>query len=83
MAIEKAISAAEANRKFSQLLQDVRRGRNYVVTSHGKPVARISPVEDKEIVEVSARESLLARLRRQPVTQAGRWTRDELYQDAQ
>jgi prevent-host-death family protein len=82
MAMEEVVSAAEANRKFLQLLQDVRRGRNYVVTSHGKPVARISPVEETETVEVSARESLLARLRRQPLTQAGRWTRDELYQDA-
>jgi prevent-host-death family protein len=41
--MEKAVSAAEANRKFSQLLQDVRRGRSYVVTSHGKPVAKLSP----------------------------------------
>lgn len=42
--MEKAISAAEANRKFSQLLREVKEGRTYVVTSHGRPVARISPV---------------------------------------
>jgi prevent-host-death family protein len=81
--MEKAVSAAEANRKFSQLLQGVRRGRSYVVTSHGKPVAKLSPVDENEKIGVSARETLLARLRRQPVVKAGRWTRDELYEDAQ
>jgi prevent-host-death family protein len=81
--MEKAVSAADANRNFSQLLQSVRRGCSYVVTSHGKPVARISPVDENQNVEVSAREALLARLRRQSVVKAGRWTRDELYEDAQ
>jgi prevent-host-death family protein len=81
--MEKAVSAAEANRKFSQLLQGVRRGRSYVVTSHGKPVAKLSPVEENEKIGVSARETLLARLRRQPVVKAVRWTRDELYEDVQ
>ena len=81
--MEKAVSAAEANRKFSQLLQEVRRGRSYVVTSHGKPVAKISPVDETEKIEVGAREALLTRLRRQPVVKAGRWTRDDLYEDAQ
>ena len=71
MTMEKAISAAEANRKFSQLLQGVRQGRSYVVTSHGKPVAKISPVDESEKTRVSARETLLARLRRQPVVKAG------------
>lgn len=79
--MEKAISAAEANRKFSQLLQGVRQGRSYVVTSHGKPVAKISPVDESEKTRVNARETLLARLRRQPVVTADRWTREELYED--
>jgi prevent-host-death family protein len=81
--MEKAVSAAEANRNFSHLLREVRRGRSYVVTSHGKPVAKISPVDEKENIEVSAREALLTRLRRQPVAEAGSWTRAELYEDAQ
>jgi prevent-host-death family protein len=81
--MEKAVSAAEANRKFSQLLQGVKRGRSYVVTSHGKPVAKISPVDENEKIAAGAREALLTRLRRQPVVKAGRWTRDELYEDAQ
>jgi prevent-host-death family protein len=79
--MDKTVSAAEANRKFSQLLQNVRRGRSYVVTSHGKPVAKISPVDEVGKIEASARTSLLTRLRRQSVTKAVRWTREELYED--
>ncbi len=81
--MDKAVSSADANRKFSQLLQSVRRGRSYVVTSHGKPIARISPVDQAGKLVASARESLLIRLRRQPVTRSGRWTRDELYENPQ
>jgi prevent-host-death family protein len=79
--MDKAVSAADANRKFSQLLQNVRRGRSYVVTSHGKPIAKISPIDDAGKIEASAREALLVRLRRQPVTRVGRWTRNELYEN--
>ncbi len=80
--MEKTVSAADANRKFSQLLQGVRKGRSYVVTSHGKPIAKLSPIGETGNVEVSARETLLARLRKQPVTRAAPWTRDELYEDS-
>ena len=76
--MEKSVSAAEANRKFSQLLQGVKRGRSYVVTSHGKPVAKLSPVEAHR---ASARETLLARLRRQPATKAAPWKREDLYEE--
>jgi prevent-host-death family protein len=81
--MDKAVSAADANRKFSQLLQSVRRGRSYVVTSHGKPIARISPIDEAGKIEASARANLLLRLRRQSVTKTVRWTRDELYEDPQ
>jgi prevent-host-death family protein len=81
LAMEKAISAADANRKFSQLLRDVKEGRSYVVTSHGRPVARIAPVQTttERSTAASARASLLGRLRREPVVKIGRWKRDELY----
>ncbi len=79
--MDKTVSAADANRKFSQLLQNVRRGRSYVVTSHGKPVAKISPVDEVGKVEAGARTNLLNRLRKQSVTKAVRWTRDELYEN--
>ena len=79
--MEEAISAADANRRFSLLLRGVREGRSYVVTSHGKPVARLIPVGRHEEVATGARTALLSRLEKQPVIEVGRWTRDELYED--
>ncbi|EQD47686.1 prevent-host-death family protein, partial [mine drainage metagenome] len=49
--MEKAVSAADANRRFSQLLHDVRQGRSYIVTSHGRPVAKISPADEPGTME--------------------------------
>ena len=78
--MEKAVSAADANRKFSQILRDVREGQSYVVTSHGKAVARIAPLKEPSREGAKARSSLLARLRSERVVKIGRWTRDELYE---
>jgi prevent-host-death family protein len=77
--MEKAISAADANRKFSQLLRDVKEGQSYLVTSHGRAVARIAPVQDERATMTSSRSSLLRRLRSERVLKVGRWKRDELY----
>jgi prevent-host-death family protein len=74
-----AVSAAEANRRFSSVLRDVQGGRSYVVTSHGRPVARIVPFSERDRAASAARRALFDRLRRQPVADAGRWSRDELY----
>lgn len=42
----RSIPAAEANRQFSQMLRGVREeGATYVVTAHGRPVAKIVPVD--------------------------------------
>jgi prevent-host-death family protein len=78
--MEKAVSAADANRKFSKLLRAVREWHSYVVTSHGKAVAKIVPVERDDVAR-GARVALLKRLRSQPVVTIGRWSRDELYED--
>jgi prevent-host-death family protein len=79
--MDKSISAAEANRKFSEVLRGVREGRSYVVTSHGRPVARIAPVDGEEHRRGKAKEALLAHLKARPVLRKpiGRWKRDELY----
>ncbi|MER8490103.1 type II toxin-antitoxin system prevent-host-death family antitoxin [Mesorhizobium australicum] len=79
--MEKGVSAADANRRFSLLLRGVREGQSYVVTSHGRPVARIVPADHQEGVAAQSRAALLSRLERQPVVDAGQWTRDELYED--
>jgi prevent-host-death family protein len=81
--MDQAISAAEANRQFSKLLRAVRRGHSYVVTSHGRPVAKNIPVGAHDEVMTAARASLIARLRSQPVVDIGPWAREELYEDDQ
>jgi prevent-host-death family protein len=75
------ISAAEANRQFSSVLRQVRGGRTFVVTSHGRPVARIVPIDERNQVAEAARTALLERLDGTPVIDVGTWTRDELYKD--
>ena len=79
--MEDAVSAADANRRFSQLLRGVREGHSYVVTSHGKPVARLIPAGKHDDVATSARSTLLSRLEKQPVIHGEPWTRDDLYED--
>jgi prevent-host-death family protein len=71
--MEKTISAAEANRHFSQLLRSVREGDSFLVTAHGRPVAKIVPFDN----DTTVRE----RLRSQPTVDIGPWTRDELYDE--
>jgi antitoxin (DNA-binding transcriptional repressor) of toxin-antitoxin stability system len=57
----------------------VREGRSFVITSHGRPVARLVPVDAGDRTTRRARSLLVERLRQQSVTDIGRWTRDELY----
>ena len=77
----RAVSAAEANRQFSKLLRRVREGRSYVVTSHGRPVAKIVPIDSARDVRSGVRSALFKRLRAGRVTHVDRWRRDDLYED--
>jgi antitoxin (DNA-binding transcriptional repressor) of toxin-antitoxin stability system len=60
----------------------VKQGRSVVVTSHGKPVAKITPVVEDERAAEGARSALFARPGTGRAVNAGRWMRDELYDDA-
>ena len=75
------ITAAEANRKFSELLRKVRDGQTVVVTVHGKPAAKIVAFSGDAGAAGNAHRSLVARLSGQPLVNVGRWTRAALYQD--
>lgn len=81
--MDETVTAAEANRSFSRLLRGVRDGRSYVVTSHGRPVARLAPPDhgDETMLRFrkAAKRALLERLAKQPALNSGPWTRDELY----
>ncbi len=79
--METSVSAAEANRRFSELLRNVRGGRSVVVTSHGKPVARLVPFDSPDPAANQARTDLLTRLRKQRPTRIGSWTRNDLYDE--
>jgi prevent-host-death family protein len=79
--MNRAIGAAEANRQFSDVLRQVRGGASFTITSHGRPVAHIVPVRPTETLKMWGRDTLLKRLRRSPVVDAERWTRDELYDE--
>jgi len=79
--MDESVTSAEANRSFSRLLRGVREGRSYVVTSHGRPVAKLVPADAESATATGARRSLLERLARQDVVHIGQRTRDELYDD--
>ncbi|HEV2687410.1 MAG TPA: type II toxin-antitoxin system prevent-host-death family antitoxin [Bryobacteraceae bacterium] len=80
--MDKTVSATDANRRFSELLRTVKKGRSVIVTSHGKPVAKLAPAVEEERAAAGARSALFARLRTERAVNAGRWTRDELYDQA-
>lgn len=79
--MDEMISAADANREFSRLLREVRDGNSFVVTSHGRPVARVVPATEPGQTARAAKQLLLDRLRRQVPADTGHWSREELYDD--
>jgi prevent-host-death family protein len=84
--VMKTVTAADANRYFSKLLQEARSGQSIEITSHGTPIARLVPAnnEDAESAKRNrmeeARKAHFARLRAQPAMNAGKMTRDEIYE---
>jgi len=77
--MDEIVTATEANREFSRLLRGVREGKSFTITSHGRAVATMGPPISQDDTRESARHKLLERLRSQPALNAGKWTRDELY----
>jgi prevent-host-death family protein len=82
----KHISSADANRSFSGVMRDVAQGETVVVTSHGRPVAKIEAVTEGDLrfdeqQREEARKRLWERLMSQPVLNMGKISRDEIYED--
>ena len=78
--MDRAITATEANQRFSELLREVAEGNSFTVTSRGRPVARMVPIEREDLQQQKERtERLLALLRTLPVRYSGEWTRSDLY----
>ncbi|MCA9860594.1 MAG: type II toxin-antitoxin system prevent-host-death family antitoxin [Thermomicrobiales bacterium] len=79
--MQESVTATEANRNFAALLRHVKEGKTYLITSHGRTIARIEPADDADAQRAEAHRALIERLRTQPGAQFVPWTRDELYDD--
>lgn len=56
------VALSEAKDHFSEIMAAAENGEEFVVTRHGRPVAKIAPFTDRETVQMRAREAT-ARLR--------------------
>ena len=77
----KTVTSSDANREFSNLLKEVRRGEEFTILSRGTPVAKITSVSSDTLHKKAMKDLLLSRLKSQKVTGTRNWTRDELYKD--
>jgi prevent-host-death family protein len=76
----KAVSSTQANREFSKLLREVAHGASVQITSRGRPIATLIPVDARAARRRSAAQAdLMARLARQAITGERDWVRDDLY----
>ena len=73
----KTVTAAEANRKFSQLLRAVSQGEDVRIVSRGRSVARVAAVS--QCGRGKARQELLRRLQSKVPTGSRNWRRDQLH----
>jgi prevent-host-death family protein len=81
--MERSISATDANREFSRVLNEVANGETYVVTSRGKPVAKLTPLQPDEVDQAERQRrlhALLDELAELPLLHLGRITRDDGYE---
>jgi prevent-host-death family protein len=55
------VSAYEAKTHLPRLIRQVERGETVIITRHGKPVAKLAPVDDRRRAEVA---EIIARMKR-------------------
>ena len=68
------IAAYDAKTRFAELLDRIERGESIVITRHGRPVARLTPVEDTRREAIADAVDRIKTRRRD----APRVSRDEL-----
>ena len=76
--MDRAISASDANQRFSELLREVAEGESFTVMSRGRAVARVLPVD--RVSEERSIDRLLNFVTTLPVRHSGDWSRDDLYE---
>ena len=72
------ISSTEANRQFSKLISAAIDGLSTDITVRGKLVARLIPVSEEEVAQDDEWQKHLETIRKRPVMNLPRATRDEL-----
>ena len=77
--MERAITASDANQHFSEMLRDVQEGETFVVTSRGRPVAKVTPADDLDR-QGPALDALLDFVAALPRRRADSWRREDLYE---
>lgn len=75
--MDRAISASDANQQFSRVLREVEQGESYTVTSRGKPVARIVPIDPA--ATTGKFTALVEKWSKAPIRHSGPWRREDLY----
>ena len=78
--MERAISSSEANQRFSEMLRDVQGGDTFVVTSRGRPVAKVIPIDDDLAAQARRSEALMQRLATLSPATIEPWNREDLYE---
>lgn len=79
--MSKTITLRDANQAFSRCVREVETGEEFVITSNGKPVARLIPAGGKRVL-TPEQEAALTRLGATgwPLN-IGRLNREELYEE--
>lgn len=77
--MDRAITASDANQRFSEVLRDVQAGETFVVMSRGRAVAKVTPVDagsDRRL----AVDRLLDYVAALPKRSLPGWQREHLYE---
>jgi prevent-host-death family protein len=77
--MDRAISASDANQRFSEMLREVQAGESFIVTSRGRPVAKVVPIGDID-GQGAAIDALLDFVTGLPRRRAEAWRREDLYE---
>jgi prevent-host-death family protein len=75
--MEKYVTTTEANQRFPDLVRKVSAGDTYIVTSRGKPLIKMAPL-DKKPSKGSLEEFYAKCDARGPII-TGPWKREDLY----
>ena len=78
------ISIRQANQNFSRYIVEVERGRQFVVTRRGRPVAVIAPAPRQPARALKPAQKAALRRLLQAAKPLGirKWRREQLYSDA-